>query len=177
MRNLWGPHPIKTVMFPDSIDVDAYLPQTLKAFDIANPSLLTRVKRDVIFCKPVQKVLRHGLAKHHTDLFAFQEGDVAGMFDANQMHNVVLTTRGIKFMSNKVWSGAVDWVLSKHVLVAGKNADVRFAGEIWKTDDNVLHINRNSGTYRPSEEQLQAAVHLANDMFPNLTIRAESLPA
>ena len=177
MRYVWGAHPIINIHFAASLNVGDYLPQTLKAFDIANPSLLTRVKRDVIFCTPVQSFLRHGLAKISTAPQSFVDSDAPGMINTNEMHNVVLTRTGLKFMSNKVSLSAVDWLLSKHVLVAGKNADVRFAGEMWKTPDNVIHINRNSGTYRPSAAQLEQAVQLAQGLFPSLRIQAEELPA
>ena len=168
MRKIWGPHPIINVVFTSNINIDDYLPETLKAFDTTNPSMLTRFKRDVIFCKPVQRFLRHGLAKMHTQTETFRECDAPGMISANVLYNIVLTHDSFRVMSNKVWSSVIDWVLSKHVLVAGKYADVRFAGEMWKTPDDVIHINRNSGTYQPSQLQLEQVVKMAHVILPNL---------
>jgi hypothetical protein len=75
------------------------------------------------------------------------------------------------FLISVRW-GLVDWVLSKPVAVSGYSKDVRFAGELWKMPDNVVHFNDNSGTYLPAPAATFAALDLAHAMFPGLTIEA-----
>ena len=65
---------------------------------------------------------------------------------------------------------AVDWVLSKHVLVSNYSNDVRFAGEVWKNEKGQIVLNHNSGTYLPSVDELEAAAEYLRQVFPGVEI-------
>jgi hypothetical protein len=63
---------------------------------------------------------------------------------------------------------AVNWLLAKHLLIAGNSPDVRFAGELWVEDSpkgRVVHINNNSGTYKPSAGRTKATVRYLEKAF------------
>lgn len=55
-----------------------------------------------------------------------------------------------------------NWILAKHVVATGYNENTVFAGEGWverdeETNELTLFINNNSGTYKPTAEQLESA--------------------
>jgi hypothetical protein len=65
--------------------------------------------------------------------------------------------------------------LTKHVGLAKRSSNVRFAGEMRKNDDGkTLLINNNSGTYRPDDRMVPQAVAYFQQLFPNLLIRGIS---
>jgi len=91
--------------------------------------------------------------------------------DGNERkYNFVVTPNELIVISNSVYYGFVDWILSKHVLISGYSHDVRYAGELWKDENDIIHLNNNSGTYRPTVEQLQNVAQLAHLLFPDLNI-------
>jgi hypothetical protein len=66
-------------------------------------------------------------------------------------------------------------LLTKHVGLAKRSSNVRFAGEMRKNDDGkTLLINNNSGTYRPDDRMVPQAVAYFQQLFPNLLIRGIS---
>lgn len=65
-------------------------------------------------------------------------------------------------------SDKANWVLAKHVLLADYDPDVRYAGEAWAEDTpdgRVMHINNNSGTYKPTAAQLHEAARYLAEAF------------
>ncbi len=89
---------------------------------------------------------------------------------ARNIYNLVLTDEHIIIARISIRVRIIDWILSKHVLMSGYHPAVLFAGEIWKDEHGVIHINRNSGTYQPSVEQLEKAAAFLRVVFPHLTV-------
>jgi hypothetical protein len=87
-------------------------------------------------------------------------------------YNVVATNKRVSLMKNDIKNWLVDWVLSKHVLIANYDEEVRFAGEIWKDIDGVIWVSANSGTYTPNKEQLDNFLKYLCKVFPNAHFKA-----
>mmetsp|Transcript_15654 Transcript_15654/g.44404 ORF Transcript_15654/g.44404 Transcript_15654/m.44404 type:complete len:560 (+) Transcript_15654:79-1758(+) len=180
-RALWGSHVIYKLQLhkhPKHDLINELLPDTLKEFSMPDPSLFTKVKQHYLFSKSVVDMVRDLMASGFDEHTGFTQHNIHAMLqpevDGDQRrYNLVVTSREMILVSNSVYFGFVDWVLSKHVLISGYSPDVRFAGEIWKTEDGKIHVNNNSGTYRPTNEQVQNAVKLANVFFPALEVVAE----
>lgn len=177
LRLLWGAHTIFEAR-QQRVSVDEYLPEKLRAFPQPNPSLMTRLKSTILFSRPVVAAIRQVLCPEFEPVGTRSEADVYEMLRTDspenpQKYNIVITEDALTISRIKVKSPFVDWVLTKHVLVSGYHEGVRFAGELWKDTDGVLHLSRNSGTYRPSAEQLDKAVDFLRAVFPNLAIERE----
>lgn len=172
LRRVWPAHTFFRVK-QSRTAIDDYLPAKLKAFPQKKPSLLTRIKRSVLFSPPVVALIRSQLAR---GFHPFAEGPVREIFEKLAVHdeanpgkyNVVI--EGGVITVARIDNGAKlpDWVLSKHVLISGYSKDVRFAGELWRSPDGRIYLSNNSGTYRPSAEQLARAVAFLTEAFPGV---------
>ena len=160
-----------------------YLTETLKPFPQAKPSFSTKLKKMVLFSRPVVYLIRTVLAEHYSELqspsVAFSERDIYDMLRTDSgaspnRYNLVLTTRNIILARISVGAKLLDWILSKHVLMSGYAKDVIFAGELWKDADGVIWISANSGTYRPTIAQLEAAAAFLRAVFPHLRVQIEA---
>lgn len=184
MRLFWGAHNL----FEGSqsrVSITDYLTTPLKPFPQAKPNLATRAKKAVLFSRPVIWFMRKILVPRYTQLQGLRsERDIYNAMrthsDAqnNKYNLVVLKERAqdgrekTTFILARITSGAklVDWILSKHVLMAAYSELTFFAGEIWKDEQGVIHFNRNSGTFQPSAEQAEAMVAFFQAVFPHLVI-------
>jgi hypothetical protein len=175
MRLFWGPHTLFELR-QNRVDVNQYLPENLKAFPQENPSLETQLKKAILFSRPVIWGVRKMLCPEFQPVGTRSEADI---YDSLRTHtekrperyNIVITGDKITISRLRVRHPIVDWVLSKHVLISGYHPDVRFAGELWKDLSGTLFVSRNSGTYRPSDEQLMRATQFVQAVFPNLAIQ------
>jgi hypothetical protein len=160
------------------VDAAAFLTETLKPFPQAKPSFSTRLKKSVLFSRPVVFGIRHFLAVRFTDIGTHSERDVFDMLRtdskaAPNKYNIVLAGKRIILARISVSAKLVDWILSKHVLMSGYAKDVVFAGELWKDAEGTIWISANSGTYRPTPAQLQAAAAYLRQVFPHLTVKVD----
>ena len=179
-RHIWPAHTFFRVKQTKAAAAD-YLPETLKAFPQANPSLLTRIKKGILFSPPVVSFIRRQLANAFESVRGLTDKD---LFDQLEVHsaetpakyNIVIEGSLLTVARLDHGSKAPDWILSKHVLMSGYSNDVRFAGEIWKEADGTVRLSNNSGTYRPSDAQLERAVAYLSAVFPNITFAAYSDP-
>jgi hypothetical protein len=183
LRQSWGSHALFEAA-QARVKVEDFLTETLQAFPQANPSLATRLKKRILFAKPVIKLIRRVLAADHVDIGMRNERDVYLMLrthseQAQNKYNLVITRSSIILSRINVGVKLIDWILSKHVLMSGYHPFVVFAGEIWKDEQGVIHVSRNSGTYRPTEAMLDAVVEFLRAVFPHLTIvkDEENVPA
>lgn len=179
-RHVWPAHTFFRVKQSKAAAGD-YLPVTLKAFPQANPSLLTRIKKGFLFSPPVVAFIRRQLAKGFEVVGGLTDKD---LFDKLEVHskespakyNIVIEGGLLTVARLDHGSKAPDWILSKHVLMSGYSRDVRFAGELWKEADGTVRLSNNSGTYRPTDAQLERAVAYLSAVFPNIRFSAYSDP-
>lgn len=183
-RAVWGAHVVYRIGFNSTINVDDFLPNDLLAFPQTHPSTMTLFKRDVLFCPMSLKHINKNMAPTFECMGIFFEGRVVELLHNGLIRNFVLTKNELVLMHLGESSSWADWALSKHVLAAtaiGSSCEkdgrgfpiVRFAGELrYDALQNTLYINANSGTYMPTDEDLENAVKLAKKMLPTVNIVA-----
>ena len=179
LRMLWGAH----TLFQASqkrVDIEQYLPGILPPFPQKNPSLLTRIKKRILISPPVVWLIRQILAPAFASVGPKSEQEIYDMLvthsDEQPMkYNIVMTSKTITIASTSVAVKVIDWLLSKHVIVSGYSHDDRFAGEVWKDVDGVIHLNPNSGTFQPSQEQLIKAGQFMKAIFPHVRFVVEDI--
>jgi hypothetical protein len=182
VRKIWGSHTLfRIIPNDDKIDINKYLPETLRAFPLPNPDLVTRIKKNFLFSRFVVMILRNEMASLWDDHGRFNTGSLASMMsistkDFPHPYNIIITGNHVIGMHNNPFLNSkwVNWLLSKHVLISGYDDDVRFAGEAWMEHQQnglTLHITNNSGTYKPTKEHLDQAALFFNDALPGLIIQ------
>jgi hypothetical protein len=187
-RWLWGSHALFSVSTP-RVNISKYLPNTLKPFPQKKPSFGTRVKKKYLFRPIVIKFMRRFLCPAFTPVGDANERDVFSMLRTHSekspnKYNLACTGSenewtlavaridlGESFLS-RIGLGfiarLIDWILSKHVLMTGYADCVPFCGEGWKREDGVICLSGNSGTYQPTDEELDAFILFCRETFPHL---------
>lgn len=173
LRRRWGDHPIFEVRL-NAQDLDIQSPEF---GDLAFPlhaypgqlDAVTKIKRYVLFARPVVRLIRAHMAKEMPTLGRFHGPVLVGMFQRQKgdepfRYNVIITGTAARMARLENRNGKdvakANWLFAKHVLLSGYDPDVRFAGEIWVEDTETgqkLWINNNSGTYKPSRNQADTA--------------------
>ena len=179
LRMLWGAHTLFQAR-QNRVDIDQYLPEVLPPFPQKNPSLLTRIKKKVLISPPVVWMIRQILAPGFAGVGPKSEQDVYDMLvthsdELPMKFNIVITGKAITIASISVAVKVIDWFLSKHVILSGYSRDDRFAGDVWKDTQGVIHLNPNSGTFQPTQEQLVQAGRYLKAIFPHVKIVVENL--
>jgi len=177
----WGDHPIFEAV-PDRSIVDL---DSERFVDMNGPltpypgelDFATQAKKHVLFSPTAVRWIRRLLAREMVSVGQHTGYSMAAMLRVGTserpfMYNAVLTSNALRIarlenQSRKDVKKA-NWVLSKHVLVAGYDPDVRFAGEFWVEDGpngREIHVNNNSGTYQPGPERTEAAARFISEGF------------
>lgn len=206
LRRYWGQHVLWEALpargAGGGVELDKYLPAVLKdKFTLARErggaarlSLVDRIKR-LLFSRAMVSLIRRGLARDFDEMGAFHPGQIRTMLPTAEpgrqqpvVFNLVIcgpkVQERVTITRVEVNKAAPDWVLSKHVLMAGYDPDVRFAGEVWAerytgadgSEQVRLHINNNSGTYHPDAAQLQAAAAYLAALLPGIELVPHALP-
>lgn len=174
LRQIWGPHTLFEATQP-RVEVGDYLTKTLNAFPQPNPSFVTRLKKRLLFSRPVIWLIRRVLAPSYIDIGSRSEEQIYDMLrtdspESPNKYNLVITRKRLIIARINVAQKLIDWILSKHVLMSGYDPEVVFAGEVWKDAEGVIHVSRNSGTYQPTEAEHDLAVALVQAIFPHLKV-------
>jgi len=168
-----GDHPIfEAIPDRDRVDLDgAEFPELNRAL-VAYPGKLsasTRLKKHLLFAPGPVRLIRRQLAQRMESVGSYSGTSLTAMLqlgpeDRPFIYNAIVTGSALRLArlenQNNKDNDLVNWVLAKHVLIAGYDPDVRFAGECWVTegpDSRIVHLNNNSGTYKPSVAQTEAA--------------------
>jgi hypothetical protein len=177
-RLIFGPHSLFEIPISKDL-VDAHLPDILKEFPDANPSLTTSLKQHLLFSPPVISLIR-GLIQGGGSqrIEGLNQSQLLDMMrtDSEKIpnrYNFVIAGDKITFMKLNIFNSIYDWILAKHVLLSGYSQDVRFAGEIRKTADGIIRISGNSGTYKPKPESLLKLKTFVEVLFPGVHIVME----
>lgn len=174
LRMFWGAaHGLFTAS-QNRVQVTDYLTAPMKPFPIVK-DLATRAKKWILFTPLTIWLIRLILVPKWAPVGVRSERDVYNMLRThsakkNNKYNLVVTSKRIIISRISIGTKLLDWILSKHVLMSGYDKFVVFAGEIWKDENGVIHVNRNSGTYKPTEEQLDAVVAFLQAVFPHLKV-------
>jgi hypothetical protein len=65
--------------------------------------------------------------------------------------------------------------LSKHLMLRGKDGSVHYAGELWKDENGVLHINNASGTFKPNGAEISVAANLLSKNLAGAQVQGHQL--
>lgn len=178
ISRIWGRHTIYEMDLSDKKDriTQAFEDMDLEKlhpFPDENPSFLTKLKRDYFFSQPMIDFLHRHIMGHADtlylntqDLFEHLKSTQGERLNYVILEDKVIVARvKVNGESSGVHQKAADWALSKHALLASRQ-EVLCSGEMWY-DENAdrFKMNSDSGTYKPSEEHVQVAVDLANEIF------------
>lgn len=199
LRSMLGAH-ILWEALPDqpNVDIDKFLPVTLMdKFHAGEPLSTVDKLKGALFTPSKVKLIRSCMAHSFDEGREFSPDQVATMLripgegeeakpdkDGLIKYNLVIcgnkSGRGNRVVIARldVKHDKADDLLSKHVLISGYDQDVRFAGELWAerytkpdgTEATRIHINNNSGTYRPSPDMAEAAANYLRAMMPGVEI-------
>ncbi len=175
LRTLWGPHILYEVEVDPQI-IAEHLPRVLTPFPQENPSLATRLKKNILFSKSMVRFIRSQMAQGVRQFQGMNEADLYNMIrtdspESPNRYNMVVTSHSVIFTKIGISNEQVDWILSKHLIADGYSGENHYSSEIWKDEEGYLNINRNSGTFQPYDEENDAAVVVARILFPHLPIR------
>ncbi|MEO5949663.1 MAG: hypothetical protein ABIP74_04625 [Candidatus Saccharimonas sp.] len=171
-----GQKPSYVVRFPEELAVPE-LSTSLKPFPIVK-DFVTRMKRDILFSRPVIGLVNKiRLADMDWYVGGIKSDMAIDMimpslspdYSEAMLYNCVVTksevrltglhTREARNQKSKLIR-TIDWVAAKHVLISDYDPHVVYACEMWAYRDEserpVLCINNNSGTYKPTAEQMEA---------------------
>lgn len=155
-----------------SIDINRYLPLCLHPVPL--PTLVDHIKHQTLCAKPIIWLVRRSqLQAHPIHRFA-EKKELLNEILVDHKYNFVLLGDG-RLVFARVPHIAPKYpyrLLTKHVSLAKRSSNVRFAGELRKANDNqTLLLNNNSGTYRPDDNLVPEAVAYLQRLFPQIFIR------
>lgn len=184
LTRLWEGHKFwEALPSSEHADINKFLPDTLtdKYSKGDKLSAVDKLKSKA-FSPGMVKKMRGGIADTWDDAGEYGPGQIAKMLETDEsgerkIYNMVITGDG---KENRIAIGRIDggdklpdWVLTKHLMLSNYDPDVRFAGETWAepflTEEGKqgvrLHLNGNSGTYKPTDEQTEAAGEYMRAVF------------
>ncbi len=178
VASLWGRHTIYDVDLSDKRgDIEeafsGEFSEKLIPFPQANPSKVTRLKRDVLFSGPMIRFLRRHmtgredrLQVHTKDLFKHLKATKGARLNYALLDDkIVLAKVHVNEGIDERVRKTADWALSKHAILAGRK-NVHCSGEMWyDSEKKCFVVNNDSGTYKPSFGRAQVVAELANNIF------------
>ncbi|CAF3772189.1 unnamed protein product [Adineta steineri] len=171
LKLIWGKSPIWEIS-QSSIDIDDYLPICLHPVPL--PTITDHIKHQTLCAKPIIWMVRRSQVQAHSISRSINKIRLIDELPINQKYNFVLLGNG-NLVFGKIPHRTLKYpyrLLSKHVVLAKRSSNVRFAGEMRKTDNGeTLLINNNSGTYRPDDKMVPDAVAYFQRLFPHLLVR------
>ena len=169
-RLLWGEMPIWEVR-QWSIDIDLYLPLCLHPVPL--PTLTDHIKHQTLCAKPIIWLVRRSQVQAHPLYRLADKDELLKEILVDHKYNFVLLGDGRLVFARipHIAPKCPYRLLTKHVGLAKRSSNVRFAGELKKADDNeTLLLNNNSGTYRPDDKLVPIAVAYLQRLFPQISI-------
>ena len=173
LRKLWGHHSVyqRPLTATERARVAELFPSDLSPFP--KQDKVTWLKRHIVFSKPSVKFIVNQHQAIRQSKGTFTTRDALSIIPVGQRFNFCLTDSYIAITA--VNKGPVNWVLSKHMLLAAGSKHVKMAGEIWSKEEGqnarpMLYFNGNSGTFCPSQEQTNAFRNFARSLFPGVSV-------
>jgi hypothetical protein len=154
-----------------------YLPEKLSSF--AAKSLKNLAKREFFYSKPIIFASRSQLCDQFEELscsITLEDLLDELLSETNNIirYNFVITGDYLIFVKIAHTRHASYHILCKHITLSNRGEDVRFAGELWRDENNLFKLNNNSGTYRPSNILINNTVQLFNELTPKLNFQGVS---
>lgn len=165
------------LMIPTHI-IDTYLPDLLPAYP--EPLKISdRIKSNWVYSAPMLTAARSQLNDEMENLSSLlSEVDLLEQLLPKQMNlircnMVILNDRIILARISQTYKIPY-YLLLKHITLANRSTHTRFAGELWRGENDSFYINNNSGTYRPPNELIESTVSLFDHLFPFLNVQGFS---
>jgi hypothetical protein len=171
---MWGELPIWEIR-QSFININDHFPLCLHPVPL--PTLTDHIKHQTLCAKPIIWMVRRAQVQAQP---VFRLSDKKQLIDGiliDQKYNFVLLGDG-RLVFARIPHRAPKYpyrLLSKHVGLAKGSSDVRFAGEMRRSDNGeTLFINNNSGTYRPDDKLIPEAEAYFQRLFPHILVRGIS---
>jgi hypothetical protein len=164
-ESLFDQYPVYELKFSSSSIINEYLPDKLAAFSIK--SWKNRSKHHFFYSKPIIYATRCQLSNTNEPLsstFSFSDllKELLSENNSKLRYNFVIMGDRIILARVAPLHHLSYRLLCKHISLANRSADVRFAGELWRDEKHQFRLNNNSGTYRPVNELIKQATQLLN---------------
>uniref|UniRef100_A0A0G4G7I2 Transmembrane protein n=1 Tax=Chromera velia CCMP2878 TaxID=1169474 RepID=A0A0G4G7I2_9ALVE len=182
LRRLWGDHILMRIDLTKYTDqINQALPEKLVAFAKKDKDFVTKLKENILFSQWTVGAMRSQMASEFIPLPPMTAKGIQRALQTRttedeklkHKYNYVLTSENLTITRLAVAYKLVDWVAAKHLMISGYSDDVRCAGELWKDETGVVHVNADSGSYQPTDEILFAFVGTLSKLFPDVTFKAE----
>ncbi|CAF2508499.1 unnamed protein product [Rotaria sp. Silwood2] len=171
LRVIWGENPFWEIS-QSSIDINDYLPICLHPSPL--PTITDHIKHKTLCARPIIWIVRRSQVQAHPRYRSADKKRLIDELPMDQKYNFTLIGDG-RLAFAKIPHTKLKYpyrLLSKHIALAKHSSDVRFAGEMKKTNNGeTLLINNNSGTYRPDDKMVPSAVSYFQRLFPHLLVR------
>ena len=171
---LWGELPIWEI-HQTSIDINDYFPLRLNPVPL--PTLTDHIKHKTLCAKPIVWMVRRTQVQGRPVYRLSDKKQLINELVMDHKYNFVLLGDG-RLVFARIPHIAPKYpyrLLSKHVGLAKRSSNVRFAGEMRRSDNGkTLFINNNSGTYRPDEKLIPVAEDYFQRLFPHISVRGIS---
>jgi hypothetical protein len=135
---------------------------------------MDHIKHQTLCAKPIIWMVRRSQVQARPVYRSVDKKQLIDELATDQKYNFVLLGDG-RLVYARVPHAALKLpyrLLSKHVGLAKRSSNVRFAGEMRRSDDGeALLINNDSGTYRPDDKMVPDAVAYFQRLFPHLLVR------
>ncbi|CAF1213511.1 unnamed protein product [Adineta steineri] len=172
-EKLFDEYPIYKFNLPSTL-VNTYLPLKLKSF--SSSTWKNASKRHFFYSKPIIYASRCQISKTTEQLSSqisltdlLQELFIEN--NSKIRYNFVITGNYLIFARIPRHYHVTYHILCKHITLANRSIDVRFAGELWKDEQDHFHLNNNSGTYRPQNRLIPQAIQLFDQLTPSLQFK------
>ncbi|UJR07460.1 hypothetical protein I4U23_011749 [Adineta vaga] len=147
--------------------IDEYLPNKLTAFPTKSWTNLS--KRHFFYSKPIIYATRCQISKTSEALpskFSLSDllNDLLCENNSKIRYNFVIVGDTLIFARVPRHHHVTYHLLCKHISLAKRSTDVRFAGEFWRDEISRFRLNNNSGTYQPSTKLLKTTIQLFNSI-------------
>ena len=186
---MFGQQPVYTVKLDDINNVDD-LQEPLEAYP-GKLDTVTKIKRYVLFSRPVISMIGHFRAKsmdYYDNVPARAALEMLNLsasadYDTAVLYNCVVTLNEDNSAEARITPlknqdprsqndkavKRVNWILAKHVLISGYHPKTIYACELWcyrnQNGQLVLCYNTNSGTYKPEAERGEALESYLENLF------------
>ena len=183
-RKLVGSHHLfRLIPNSENVDINDYLPDILEAYSGRSDHFLVRMK-SYFFSRLFVEKLRNVYLSYWDDYGIFPSElfpSIINFHCENESYRYNILIQGnslILINYNPLLNfKLIHFFLSKHIIISNYANDIRFAGEIWierQLDHSIVHLNNNSGTYQPNDQQLNGAAQFISHLFPQLKIQIHS---
>ena len=173
---LFDEYPVYTYSIPSDV-IERHLPDRLQAFTSVTWKNLA--KRYFFYSKPIIVASRSQMSADQQSLPRSSSLEALLVYllegtERNTRFNFVLTGNALIIVRLPRTRHLSYHLLCKHITLANRSTDVRFAGELLRDESDRFRLNNNSGTYQPTDRLLRPMTRLLRTLAPHLPFNGVS---